>query len=431
MRQHAWVICSSFLMVMGLGLPAANGQRLYGGVAATGGLHTFTTSAGGACAAPLPGPEACLLFSGCPATVPSPVPSLGTLLGDVATNRIKDTVWATDGFTIHEYSGDLPCATSILSCMPLDSFFAPTFLGTLTGMGMDSAGGTVTPAGTPVLWVTDGALVAGLVPGSGCVPPTLVSGPFATGIACSPSGMMTDVSWDPLSGTLWLCDSIGFVHNIFIGGGCASPSFSAVPGNCGTLSAPLLGLAFDTAWTADAPIAPETPKLYVTDGFTVEYVTDTGVPAGATFYTPTTCTTTAALMNGLALAGMGVNYGFNRVLAEIGSFGQSSSPGPSWGLELRRAPLGDDIWLAFNFSFPGPGYYCPPVFAQGTNFWVDPGFPGGLMFLGSVTAPCMTIPLPLAPGLPDGLTVFTQFFTTAGTVVSDATGGLAFTIHRP
>lgn len=431
MRQYALGRCLSVLVVAGLLIPTATGQKLFGGEAVGGGLTAFTTAAGGACNAPHAERAVCALFSACPGIDP-PAPTAGTLRGDVATNRLKDTVWVTDGFTIHEYLGDLSCAVSVLSCVAIDSFLAPSFMDAITGMGMDAAGGTVSAVGTAVLWVTDGTRVAGLVPNGSCVPPTLVSGPFAHGIG-GPAGILTDVSWDPLSGTLWLCDSFGLVHNIFIGGGSASPSFVATPGVCGTLAPPLLGLAIDTAWTASGPIPPETPKMYVTDGLIVQYITDTGAAAGGTFYTPDTCTPTNGLLNGLALAGYGVHYGTSRVTATIGSFGQSSSPGPSWGLELRSAPIGDGIWLIYNFSFPGPGFYCPPVFAQGANFWLDPGFPGGLVFLGAVTSSCMSYPLPLGVGIPSGLTLFTQFITTpaVGPPISDATGGLAFTIHRP
>jgi len=429
MRLQLWVACVS-LATVGLCAAPAQGQRLLGGDAVSGGIWEFTTTPGGPCGFPNTARDFCTPGTACPGITP-PSPTAGSLLGDIATDRINDTIWVTDGRTLHEYSGDLTCVTPTLSCTPLVSIALPSFIGNVTGMGIDSRGGTVTPLGTPAIWVTDGALVAAFVSNGNCLAPTLVSGPFPHGIGGA--GIMTDISWDPFTGTLWLPDTLGGVHNMFIGGGAASPSFLATPGTCGSLVAPLVGLAVDTAWPASGGPPPGTPKMYVTDGLTVDYVTDTGAPAAGTFYTPVNCTPTNGLLNGLALTGHGVTFGQPRINARIGSFGQSSSPGPSFGLELHNAPAGHFVWLVYNFSFPGPGFFCPSVGGAGTQLWVDPGFPGGVNFFGNVTGPCVSYPLPLPNGLPNGLTIFVQFITTPvpSPRASDATEGLAFTIHRP
>lgn len=429
MRRVHWMVCLSALVITGLTLPSAHGQKLFGGDQITGGLTVFTPASGGTCPQPDSDRDICTLGVVCPGAVP-PGPTVGTLHGDVATNRLTNTVFVTDGATINEYAGDKSCSVSTLKCTPIDNFRAPSFMGPLTGMGIDSSGGTITPVGTAVIWVTDGIVITGLVQAAGCLPPTVVSGPFLPAVG-GPSGTLTDVSWDPLTGTLWLCDSFGLVHNIFIGGGSASPSFLITGTFCG-LAAPLTGLAFDTSTTATAPIPAGAPKMYVTDGSTVAYITAVGTPGGGTFSNPKTCTPTNHLLNGLALAGYGLNYGTPRVSATIGSFGDSSTPGPTWGLELRSATVGHGMWLVYNYDFPTPGFYCPSQPGLGTQFWVDPGFPGGVIFLGSVTSGCTAVPLPLGAGLPVGLTVFTQFLTSFPTGgVSDATGGLAFTVRRP
>jgi hypothetical protein len=431
LRRKLSLVCLSALVITGLSLPSAHGQKLLGNDQLSGGLTVFTNSAGGACVAPDSDRDICVLGTVCPGAV-APQPTFGTLLGDVATNRLTNTIFVTDGATINEYRGDVSCAVSTLKCTPLDNFRAPSFMGPLTGMGIDSSGGTVTPAGTPVIWVTDGVVITGLVQAAGCSPPTVVSGPFLPAVG-GPSGTITDVSWDPLSGTLWLCDSFGLVHNIFIGGGPASPSFLATGGVCG-LATPLVGIAFDTATQASPPLPAGTRRLYVTDGSNVAYLTGTGAAAGGqAFGAPVTCTPTNHLLNGLALAGYGINYGTPHISATIGSFGHATSPGPTWGLELRGAPIGHGIWLAYNYDIPTPGYYCPSQPGVGTQFWVDPGPPGGILFLGTVTTGCMAFPLPLGPGLPYGLSVFTQFIMSppTGGGTSDATNGLAFTIRRP
>src|SRR5690606_26905942 len=104
----------------------------------------------------------------------------------------------------------------------------------------------------------------------------------------------------------------------------------------------------------------------------------------------------------------GVNYGTNRVTARIGAFGQSTSPGASFGLDFVGWPLGVPGWLIANVNVPGPGFLCPPLLGVGTSFWVDPTLiiqPLGVLPFGNV---CFQVAVPLGPGLPPGLEIFVQ-----------------------
>jgi hypothetical protein len=299
-------------------------------------------------------------------------------------------------------------------------------------MGMDSAGGTYTPLGTPVLWVTDGVLIAGLIPSPpfSCLPYGVAVAPFSHGVASL--GPLTDVSWDPNTLTLWCSEAGGNVVNLNVGGGLAAGGITNVIGGaCGLLGTPLTGLSLDTATPCTLTGTPQ--AYYVTDGVVVDYLDITGGAAATTFYTPDNCTTANGLLNGLAHTGHGVTYGFPRATARIGSMGQSSSPGPSFGLELSNAPLGAQIWLIVNTNFPGPGYACPPIFGVGTNFWINTvGW--STFYFGNVTAPCMSWSTPIPSAVPACLEIYTQFVLMpagGGPIALDATQGLEFTIQRP
>ena len=421
--------CVSLLLSLGLTLSSADAQTLYGGDALTGGLVEFTTVPGGPCPSPNGFGLACPPTSFCP-PVPPPIPTAGTILGDVATDKLADLVYRTDGRVIHAYEGDNACGIPA-PCTWVNADLAPTFMGGLTGMGMDSAGGTFTPLGTPVLWVTDGFLITGLIPSApgSCTPFGVAVGPFFHGVAGIAT--LTDVSWDPTNGTLWCPDTAGAVTNILVGGGLGpGGSTVVVPGSCGLLTAPLTGLSLDTA--TPCAITGTAQAYYVTDGFFVDYLDITGAPAAPTFYTTVNCTPSPAFLEGLAHTGNGIDYGFNRITATVGTFGQSSSPGPSFGIEVSGAPLGANLWLVVNSNVPGPGYACPFVPGLGTRFWVNPvGW--SPFFMGTVTAPCMAIPAALPPGLTPCFEIDIQFVATnsANTIALDATQGMSFTIQLP
>jgi hypothetical protein len=362
-----------------------------------------------------------------------------SLLGDVAVDSVGDTVFLTDGIIIGQYVGDAACGVPP-PCTPIQTFVVPVAYGLapLTGMGMDELG-TYT-GGVPTLWVTDGLFVAALGVPAGCGVPPLLCGPFFVPTAAG--APLTDLTWDPnpntagTVGSLWACDAAGFVHNIPIPVPCPPPgttvpiAFSFVPPSCG-LGTPLTGIAYDLATPG---VRSARGNLYVTDGFTVEYVDVGGAPATPQFYTPLLCNPAPAPLNGLAYASHGINYGFPRVITTIGSFGQSTAPSATFGLEWRNEPAGTTlVALIVNLqSAVGTGYACPPLTGVGTLFWVNPARPTTLtILLPPSSSACASIPAPLPAGLPVGLKIYCQFLFRSGSVTLDATEGLAITITAP
>ncbi|MHC5212415.1 MAG: hypothetical protein ACYTG2_17010 [Planctomycetota bacterium] len=233
-------------------------------------------------------------------------------------------------------------------------------------------------------------------------------------------------------GTLWACDAIGFVHGFPVPQPCpppgvaVTPHTSFVPPSCG-LGLPLTGIAYDLATPG---LRSQRGNLYVTDGFTVEYVDVNGAPAIPQFYTPVTCNPAPAPLNGLAYASHSIEYGFPRANAGIGSFGQSTTPSATFGLEWTGQPAGTTlVALIVNFqSAIGSGYACPPLSGAGTLFWVNPGPPALILLLPPGGPGCNALPAPLPANLPIGLKIYCQFLFRAGSTTLDATEGLAFTI---
>ncbi|MCB9896452.1 MAG: hypothetical protein H6825_00485 [Planctomycetes bacterium] len=400
------------------------GAQLVLGLDGPPGLITeFSTTPGAPCGQPNPYLTACPYGpSSCLAPPPGPVP-FGTILGDIADDPLTDTVYVTDGFSIGQYVGDSACGFPP-PCGPLVTFLPPTVLGPLTGMCGDATG-TFAPGF--VLWITDGTLVCAIAPPAGCGAATIVSPPcFASTITGSP---LTDLSLDPASYTLWGVESGGFAM-AYTPGTCALGAFVFVTG-CSVTPA-LTGIAFDT----NTPhFAGGPPCAYVTDGMTVDYVDLlSGFPAPPTFYTPVPCMPApATYLCGLAMVQRGITWAGPRSTATLTTFGQSCSPGPTFGLEVSGAPSVGTAWLILNFSFPGPGYFCPGIPGVGTKIYVDPTFPGSVTPLPALGPGCTMLPLPIPSGAPAGLNVFAQFvfLGTSGPPALDATGGLAFTLGPP
>ncbi|MCB9896533.1 MAG: hypothetical protein H6825_00890 [Planctomycetes bacterium] len=421
-------LCISLAAGLLLGAaPFANAQRLLGSDSVGALNWTFTSAPGGPCGAPVPTafpcPNAALV---CPGVPPLGTTSAGSLLGDIADDPLTDTVYTTDGLVITSFTGDTACSGG--ACFPINSFFAPTFggvMGPLTGMGCDASGGFT--GGPPLLWVTDGKMIAAFVP-----PPAGACGPIVPVfppclLASAAIGPATDVSWDP-GGVLWVSFAPGFIQ-AYVPGGCA-PASPVIPVGACPLG-PLVGIAVDTS--TPNFFSPVTAG-YVTDGVTVAYVDlFTGAPAPPTFYTPLTCNPTPALLNGLALAQHGVQYGAPRVGAKLDTFGQASTPGPTFGLEVTGAPSIGTAFLIVNFNFPGPGFFCPPVPGVGTKIWVDPTAPGTVIALPALGPGCVPIPLAIPPAVPAGLEIFAQmvFVGPGGPPALDATNGVEAAIGLP
>lgn len=398
-------LCVATLLLLA---PATSAQRLYGldGPAAT--AIEFNSAPAGPCAAPIPSLTTWLTMvpPPCPGPPlgPSPGPGPGSF-GDIAVDRLTDTIYVTDGFIIEQYADASP-VTATAPGTPLNSFFLPPVgLGPLNGMGFDSAG---VVAGIPALYVTDGFLVMGIAPSppGSCAPPLIVVPPFPSPF---PGPILTDISVDPSTGSLLACDSVGMVQSFFAGGAPGPWAIIPVSGTLGCGLGPLEGIAVDLATTPSLLGLP--PSYYVTDGVTVAYVLAAGGPAPATFYTPLTCWPAPAPITGLAYAAHSNNFAGAPGTATLTSYGQSSSPGPTYGVVVSGIPGPAFLWLLIGVNIPGPGFFCPPLTAVGNPLYVDfftpPGLASGLFVTPGPTA---VLPLPIAPGVPPGIEFYVQVF---------------------
>jgi len=383
----------------------------------------FTAAPGGPCFAPNSSITSCAYGPPiCPGMAPLVPLGFGTLLGDIADDPVTDRTYVTDGRVVVEYSGDPACGGP---CTPIKDWFVPltAALGPVTGMGC-SGSGTFGPG--PRIWFTDGTFVWGVTPPTGCGPAVISVPPCPLPAALVPA---TDLSWDSSAGgRLWVSSAAGFVQAITVPGCAPASPLSAVTA-CGL--GPLTGLAYDTS-TPNGFGQP--PSAFVTDGAVVAYINVlTGAAAPPTFHAPVTCTPAPGFLSGLALANRGVEFGAPRVTAHLTSFGQSTSPGPTFGLELSGQPPAANAWRILNYNFPGPGFFCPALAGLSTKIYVDPTAPGLVNNLGPLGPGCIPMPLPIPAAVPIGLRVFVQFvfLPPGGPPAVDASNGLAFTIGRP
>lgn len=409
-------------------VPQAPAQTLLGLDGSTLTAFEFSPAQGGVCPQPIPLLAACSYVNPtCGVPSPGPVPP-GSFLGDIADDPVTDTFFLTDGLIIEQYTLDAPCVGP-MACAPIQSFGAPSSMGPLTGMGYANTGGLIAALGSPLLWITDGRDIAGIIPGPpGSCTYTIAYGPCT--IVLPNPGIMTDLTWDPDSGSLWASDSLGFVHNIDVLT-CSWVSQLAVT-QCG-LGPGLTGIAFDGATPAGFPLPATLPALYVTDGAMVARIDISGSVAVPTFNNPVACTPTPGQLDGLALTQHGNTYGTNRVQARLRPFGQATTPSANFGVEVQFAPAGANAWFVLGFSWPGQGYFCPPITGAQTSVWVNPAPPGSVTNIGPLPGPCFALPLPIPAGVPPGLEAFVQivFIPPGGPPAVDATNAVAVTVMLP
>ena len=417
------------LLLVAAPAPTAGAQTLLGVDGTAGLAWEFSPASGAPCGQPF------TTLASCPYSTPScspsfPLPfSLGTILGDVADDPLTDTMFLTDGITIEQYTLDTPCGGP-MGCSPLNAFLPPSSMGGITGMCFDNTGGVVAPGGTPLLWITDGFALAALVVGPtfSCTYSVAFGPCLVTPVGIGP---ITDISWDPNSGSMWACDVSGMVHNISLPSCNVGYSFPAAPA-CG-LTTLLQGIAYDAGTPTLPPLPPSAPTLYVTDGLVVARLDVTGLFGTPTFGAPVACTPTPAFLSGLALTQHGNSYSFPRVLAYLDTYGQASTPGPTFGVDVYNAPAGANAWFILNFNFPGPGFLCPALGAAGTKIYVNPTPPAFINNIGPLPPGCVSIPLPIPSGAPVGLEVYIQivFIPTSGPPAVDATNAVATTVMLP
>lgn len=352
-------------------------QSLYGFDGAGSLVVEATGPPGGPCGYPT-GP----MLSAYPTPLswicPLPVtmgPPPANIIGDLAVDKVNDTVWVTDGIILGEYvaSGG-GMGTPVTGFVP-----APFGSGApLTGLGMDSAAG--------LLWMTEGLFAQALIPPPppGCPAAGVVAVPPFPLPLPIPGSLATDIEWNPVTGTLWICDTAGMVTEVVIGGAMGPfGTWPAAAGMCG-LAPPLQGIAIDTVATAVTGL----PTIYVTDGFMIDYQVPGGAPAPPTFYSPFPCIPTMGPLLGLAFAGRALPYGVGGdnsglVPPTIGSIGQGLSPSATFTVTLAGSVPGSTAILYVSWG----GLYCPALMVMGLPVLIN-----------LVPTPLMLGAVPVGPG---------------------------------
>ena len=436
-RGRAFALATAAMLLCTLAASPADAQVLFGFDGGAGTVWEFPSVPGPPCVQPSNPPFAwpyAFFLAPCavpPATLLPTAPAPAGILGDVASNRLTDTIFVTDGVLISEHLGGGPFTGTpgtIINSFPVPPAFG---LGPITGMCHDS-GGVLT--GGPVLFITDGFLMAGITPSAPgtCGPPALVLPPVPVPAVVAPA---TDITFDPTSFTFWACDVGGFLTNFAPGG--AFLGATPVAGICGLGGAPLQGIAWDLASASPFLGAQPAGALYVTDGFVVAYLVPAPLgPAAPTFYSPFPCNPTPGPITGLAFKTGGITYGtpgptFLPPPILLMTSGQASSPGPTHALTYIGTAATSDVWVVYGFNVFAPGFFCPPVFPfLATPLYVDfftP--PGGLLFLGP-GAPSVSIPAAIPAGVPPGLGIFMQIFEdTSGAGVGPWKSSAAVGVH--
>jgi hypothetical protein len=322
------------------------------------------------------------------------IPAAPSTIGDIASNRLANTYWVTDGTMVGEFDGS-GFIERIFQVTP-GQFVA----GQITGMGYDSA--------ADVLWITDGATAAGIQP------------PVAPAFPTCPGPGVIQIGPIPLSPTP----------------GSTVTDIATAASPC-ALTNDLQGLAIDTA-------AQTSGVMYVTDGSTVYYLEAPGTPASPTFYRPVPCggMPTVNLGGGFMLQTESRGLAFvaspNAYGSVTGPFGlpviglnnQTYIPNPTLECTVAGFNPGDVIVvLGLAFSF-----LCPELDLGGDTYlhMLPPAYNLGVQLVDQDSLAPVTFPLPLIINDPLGANVHLQAFVLDGSLnLTRTTRGLSFTTARP
>lgn len=357
---------------------------------------------------------------GCPTAAATPFAA--PYLGDVATNRLTNTIWVTDGFIFTEYTGGGPGFGLPVRSFPLPIAFA--LPGPVTGMDVMQA--PFAPAGT--LLVTDGAFCAGILPPAapGCGPPVVVIPPFALPFIGA-AGLASDLSWSPaVGGSIWISTVGGFIGQVLLGGAPGPFGVFAPVGICAP--AILTGIAVDTATPSafGAPIS-----TYVTGGGMTYRCIPGGAAGALTFYRTAACVfATAPPNSGLGFSLHPLAYGVGTDPAFLPppvamAAGQSSTPSGPMSITLAGNAPG------MAYLFYGIAAACPPIpFLGGNSLYVAPPLFGPVGPF-AVGAGGITLPFAIPAGQPVGASITMQWIVAKAGGGFQASNGIEFTIGRP
>jgi hypothetical protein len=358
-----------------------------------------------------------------PCPIVGPVAFVPPFIGDVATNRATNTIWVTDGFIFTEYVGSGAAYGTPVRSFPLPPGLAVP--GPITGMDV------VLPpfAAAPMLLVTDGAFVAGIVPppAPGCVLPAIA----VPGFPLPGAGPITDLAWSPNTGSFWVCNLVGVVSNWLLPAGAPGPggAFPVAPGPPCGLIPPLTGIAVDVS----TPNAFGSPiEIYATDGVTVARFSIGGVPGPVpTFYSPLACFPAGTPpLNGIGFSLHPIAYGIGTdptglPVPVMAATGQSCTPSGPMTLTLAGAAPGA---CALFYSL---GAACAPIpFLGGNLLYLTPPLFGPIGPFPEAGA--FALPFAVPAGSPVGASIYLQWIVVkAGGAGFQASNGIELRIGMP
>jgi len=399
--------------------------RLLAVLAATGVAHaqTLLTFDGlGATALETSGPPAACGYPTGPILGASPTAAVGPPCvgagpvafgpaGSITHDSILDVIYVTDGVAVGIYKAGGGF---------IDGFFPPILGGPINGITIDAA--------TGILYYTDGIVIQGILPppAPGCLSPVPIvvpafPTPFGPGLFAAP---LSDIAFEPATGSLYAVDAAGMVGSIAIGGGPGPFPFYPVgiPG-CIPPGSFLSGIAVDQA-------LPGSGIHYITDGVAIARVLPGGGPAGPTFYAPAACwPNPGPPTNGLAFADHALLFGApgGPVLTTAGSIGTTYAGNPAFALTVTGPPISGVGFLFWGAGGPA----CPPVPLGG----------GALLHVLPALTLLATVPIPPSgtafvpaaiPVLPAGLGIDLTWITgDAATGLIGTSEGLHMTITVP
>ncbi len=299
--------------------------------------------------------------------------------GAVSIDSTNGMTWFSNGpFIANTPHNAYPAGAPVFAPFP-----APPVLGAgmVMGMAIDPVAG--------ILWLTDGFVVAGVVPVPGG--PVVVP-PFAPFFGGLPP--LSGLEWDPITGTLWAVDIGGIAYNFMPGGapvGGPFPPPMPLPG-------PATGITIDKSGLA----MPGMPRsVYVTGGGMVVDIF-TGVPfpsfggpmdVGITYHPAP-----SPMPAGAPCACP--SYAMGQVLR-----GPMTAGNPNFGVDLVGLAPNNIVIFAFDFAGFNPAFPmlntvgCP----FGLNFATAIGF-------GALADAAGTAALPISlVGIPAGFQFYMQY----------------------
>lgn len=322
--------------------------------------------------------------------------------GDIAIDRLSDTVWVCDESIITNYTK---------AGAPIRSFPTPQS-GGIRALGWGQLGAL------GVLWISNGSEFAAILPPSppGCaipiyvVPPTPVTFP----------GYVTDIDFDPRTGTLFMSNSNGFISNQTITG-APGPYGVFAPGACFSTEPQLRGIAVNTSGCT---------TLYVTNSFYVAHINMGGGLAAPTFYTPAPCFPWPGewSLAGLAHDSSPIGYGqgcdhTSSTIPTISWSGAALSPSSTFTITLGGSDPGNAFLLV------GSSPACPPPLFMNCRILVSPI----ALTVGPIAhaGPKVILPAALPPGMPCPLSVHVQWVNMKNAGGVETTDGLEFSVGLP